>query len=128
MHQTILPLGLRAGKVMLAFSVLLIAVFFGLPAGHAATEANAKVPAASSYVAILKTAIMAIGGETTGITLSTGNAGVYELDLGGSATLMKEAEALNGQKVIVVGDLATKAGVEVKERRIIAVKSLHAAN
>lgn len=75
----------------------------------------------------LRTGIMAIGGETTGTILSIPGQGTYELDLSGNAELQKSAEALSGQPVKVKGTLAIKAGVEVKERRIIKVDRLEAA-
>jgi hypothetical protein len=81
-----------------------------------------------SYQGILKTGIVAIGGETTGVTLATDNDGVFELDFGRSERLQRLSEKLNGKKVTVMGDYKPRPGVEVKERRIILVKTLVAAN
>lgn len=74
----------------------------------------------------LQTGVMAIGAETTGITLTTETNGVYELDLK-NPKLKASAEALNGKTVTVEGIYKPRPGVEVKERRIIEVKRLAAA-
>jgi len=71
--------------------------------------------------------VMAIGGETTGVVLKTKESGVYELDLGRNKELEKAAEALNGKSVVVVGVYKPREGVEVRERRIIEVKTLNGA-
>ncbi len=93
-----------------------------------AEEKPKEKPApAKSYTGTLKTGIVAIGGETTGITLTTADSGVYELDLGADKELKKKAEDLNGKKVKVVGDYKPRPGVEKKERRIIVTTSLSAA-
>ena len=79
-----------------------------------------------SYEGILSTGVVAIGGETTGVTLKTEKDGVFQLDLGKDEHLKKSAEELNGKKVRVTGDYKPRPGVEVKERRIILVKTLQA--
>jgi hypothetical protein len=90
--------------------------------------ARDQTPAAlKTFEGTLKTGMRAIGGETTGIILTTPAEGVYELALK-SPELKAVAEKLNGQKVLVEGIYKPRPGVEVKERRIIDVKSLTAAN
>lgn len=79
-----------------------------------------------SYEGILKTGMMAIGGETTGIILTTATEGTFELALQ-SPELKAAAEKLNGKKVIVEGLYKPRKGVEIKQRRIIEVHSLAAA-
>jgi len=74
----------------------------------------------------LQTGIMAIGGETTGTTI-TANGVTWELDLGRNAALRKKAEELNGKQALVRGELTRRQGVEVKERWIVKVNSLEAA-
>jgi hypothetical protein len=74
----------------------------------------------------LQTGVMAIGAETTGVTLTTASGEVYELDLK-NPKLKQSAESLNGKKVSVEGIYKPRPGVEVKERRIIDVKRLAAA-
>ena len=90
-------------------------------------KTEGKPAPAKTYTGTLKTGVMAIGGETTGITLTTADDGIYELDLGADKELKKKADELNGKKVTVVGEYKPKEGVEKKERRIIATKSLGAA-
>ena len=87
---------------------------------------DAIQPPLKSYRGLLKTGVVAIGGETTRVTLTTKTNGVFELDLK-SAELKKTGEGLNGKQVVVVGEYKPRPGVEIKERRIIEVKTLSAA-
>ncbi len=80
-----------------------------------------------SVVGTLKTGIVAIGGETTGSTI-TANKVTWELDFGKNADLRALAEKLNGKQVAVTGSLEVRAGVEVKQRWIVTVSSLKAAD
>jgi hypothetical protein len=73
----------------------------------------------------LRTGIVAIGGETTGTVLET-DKGSFELDLGRDKQLRQLADKLDGKGVVVKGTLTVRKGVEVKERRIIRVRSLQA--
>lgn len=79
-----------------------------------------------TVVGKLKTGIVAIGGETTGATI-TANGITWELDFGGNETLRDEAKSLNGRQVLVRGTLERKSGVEIRERWIVTVKKLKAA-
>ena len=74
----------------------------------------------------LETGIVAIGGETTGTIIKSGNV-TWELDLGGDAKLVAQAEKLNMKKALVRGAYYKKPGVEIAERHIVKVKSLAAA-
>ena len=74
----------------------------------------------------LKTGIVAIGGETTGTIVRT-KAGTFELEFGKDKELRALAKKLDGKEVVVSGPLQVRKGVEVKERRIITVKTLKAA-
>lgn len=100
----------------------------GTAALQAAPETKPAAPAAGvqRFEGILEAGIMAIGGETTGVILKTKDQGTYELDLAGE-TLRAAAEKLSGKAVVVEGEYKPRPGVEIKERRIIAVKSLKAA-
>jgi hypothetical protein len=75
----------------------------------------------------LMTGIMAIGGETTGTIITIPKQGTYELDIRGNKELQKAAADLKGKQVKVTGTLAIRAGVEVRQRRIIKVDTLAAA-
>lgn len=76
-------------------------------------------------VGTLRTGVVAVGGETTGITI-TSKGITWELDFGKDAELKKAAEKLNGKKVAIEGTLERRAGVEVKERWILTVTKLKA--
>ncbi|EAQ80158.1 hypothetical protein [Blastopirellula marina] len=74
----------------------------------------------------LQTGLVAIGGETTGTTI-TAKGITWELELGSSEELRKMAETLDGKQAKVTGSLERRAGVEVAERWIVTVKKLTAA-
>jgi hypothetical protein len=77
------------------------------------------------YSGVIKTGVVAIGGETTGTTLDVaGSNEHYELDLHGDAALIKQAGNLSSKQVTVSGYLTTKKGVEIAERKIIVVTSI----
>ena len=76
-----------------------------------------------TFVGTIRTGIVAIGGETTGTTI-TAKGITWELDLGTNAELRAAAEKLNGKQATVTGTLERRAGVERKERWIITVSSL----
>jgi hypothetical protein len=82
----------------------------------------------ASFEGVLATGVAAIGGETTGVTLKTEKNDVFELDLGKDENLKKLAQQLSGRKVIVTGEYKPQSGVEVKQRRIIVVKTLKPVN
>jgi hypothetical protein len=71
----------------------------------------------------LTTGIQAIGGETTGATVTAGEI-VWELDLDGTRELRGIALKLNGQRVLVTGHLTRKVGVEIPVRWIVKVSTL----
>jgi hypothetical protein len=76
-----------------------------------------------TVVGTLRTGIVAIGGETTGTTI-TAKGIKWELDFGKNAELHTAAEKLNGKVVTVSGTLVRHAGVEIKERWIMTVTNL----
>ncbi|PQO43073.1 hypothetical protein [Blastopirellula marina] len=69
----------------------------------------------------LHSGIVAIGGETTGTTI-TAQGLTWELDFGDNAEFRKLAETLDGQQVRVAGSLKRRAGVEIKDRWILTVE------
>jgi hypothetical protein len=71
----------------------------------------------------LRTGVAAVGGETTGVVLRT-ERGTFELDLGQSGELRGKAAGLDGKRVTVTGRLRIRPGVEVRERRVVAVETL----
>jgi hypothetical protein len=73
----------------------------------------------------LRTGVVAIGAETTGIIIETRD-GNYELDFGSDQQLRKKAEKLNGKTIVVAGTLNARKGIEIRERRIVTVTSLEA--
>ncbi len=74
----------------------------------------------------LRTGIMAIGGETTGTTI-TARGATWELDLGREGALRSRAESLSGKRAVVRGSLEVRPGVEKRQRWIVTVTALEAA-
>ncbi|HVF65072.1 MAG TPA: hypothetical protein VNE58_13865 [Casimicrobiaceae bacterium] len=70
----------------------------------------------------LRTGVMAIGAETTGITLTTKDGVTWELQLTGAQKA--KAEKLAGKSVAVAGIAREKPGVEIRKRRILEVRRL----
>ena len=69
------------------------------------------------------TGLAAIGGETTGAAIKADGI-TFELDFGGDETLAAAAEQADGKLAKVRGRLERRAGVEIKERWIMHVRSL----
>ena len=90
------------------------------------TKVSAEDSINVTVVGTLRTGIVAIGGETTGTTI-TANGITWELEFGKNAAIRKSAEKLNGKKVIVKGSLERRKGVEIRQRWIVTVKGLRAA-
>lgn len=89
----------------------------------AADPAAADESITVTVVGTLRTSVVAIGGETTGTTV-TAKGITWELDFGKDAELRAAAEKLDGKLVTVTGTLERRAGVEIKERWIVVVTSL----
>src|SRR5438105_580119 len=98
------------------WKALLLASLIGFSA-HAAEAQKVEVSGK------LKTGVVAIGGETTGVTVEAKD-GTYELDLGKDEALNVMVADLNGKMVQVTGTLETRKGVEGKERKVIVVSKL----
>lgn len=75
----------------------------------------------------LQHGVFAIGGETTGTTISADKI-TLELDLQDNQELLKTAEQLNGKLVAVTGQLYQINGPERGPRWIVKVKTLQAAS
>src|SRR5437016_14684286 len=90
-----------------------------LAADSAPTEESIIV----TVVGTLRTGFVAIGGETTGTTI-TAKGIKWELDFGKNAELRAAAEKLDGKQVTVTGTLEHRVGVEVRERWTVTVTSL----
>ena len=74
----------------------------------------------------LRTGVMAIGGETTGTTV-TARGATWELDLRGRPELASRAESLSGRRVVVSGSLEARPAVARRQRWILTVKTLEPA-
>jgi hypothetical protein len=78
----------------------------------------------------LKTGIVAIGGETTGTTITVkGKDSVpvtWELDLGGNEKLAALAKELDNKTALVTGTYAPRKGVTIPVRQIVKVTGLKA--
>jgi hypothetical protein len=73
----------------------------------------------------IKTGIVAIGGETTGTTITVKDV-TWELDLGGNKELAAAADKLNGKPALVTGTFTKVKGVERGERNVVKVTNLKA--
>lgn len=100
-------------------------VFLIVGIASAVDEKPAEDSIEVTVTGTLRTGIFAIGGETTGSTI-TAKGITWELDFGKNAGFRKTAEKLNGKKVIVHGTLERRKGVEIKERWIVTVTGLEA--
>lgn len=77
--------------------------------------------APGEWSGLVQAGLMAIGGETTGITLTTESA-VYELRATGA--MLSTLSDLSGQRVTIRGLLSEISGVELRKRRIIDVQEI----
>jgi hypothetical protein len=75
---------------------------------------------------LLKHGLVAIGGETTGTTI-TAKGLTWELDLGRDKSRAQLAEELSGKKALVTGTLEVRKGIEVEQRWIVTVSTLKPA-
>ena len=74
-------------------------------------------------VGVVRTGVMAIGGESTGTTVSALGF-TWELDLGGNEAFADLARKSSGTELNVKGTVTVKQGVERGRRVIVVVKEL----
>ena len=74
-------------------------------------------------VGTIRTGSVAIGGETTGVTI-TAKGITWELDLGKNPEFAKTAKKFNGKQATVTGSLERRQGIEIPVRYIVIVKSI----
>lgn len=79
-----------------------------------------------SMVGTLDAQVFAIGGETTGVVISSKGI-TWELDFGDQPNLRELANQLHGTKVRVQGELAARKGIEIQQRWMVNVASLQPA-
>ncbi len=95
--------------------------------GNLVPEMSEAKPAGDSIqvdiVGTIETGIMAIGGETTGMIVTSGNI-TWELQV--ADNMRETAESFNGKQARVKGRLEKKAGVEIAERWIVTIDSIGA--
>lgn len=75
----------------------------------------------AEWSGVVATGAVALGGETSGLTLTTPEA-VYELRAAGAARDL--LERANGQQVTLRGRLLERVGVELRKRRTIDVQEI----
>src|SRR5947207_1141086 len=102
-------------------TAILVAV--ALLAGSSMDAADKKGKGADSFIKItakgaLRTGLVAIGGETTGTTITTKD-GTLELDFGKNKKLRDLAAKLDKKPVEVTGTLTMRQGVENPRTRLI---------
>jgi hypothetical protein len=110
------------GIAMLAKYLLLVGLAWSLTALALAADPPRKVELKGT----LRTGVVAIGGETTGIVLET-KEGNFELQLGKQQELRELAKKLSDKPVEVTGTLEIRRGVEIPQRRIVTVTTLKEA-
>src|SRR6187200_11432 len=94
-----------------------------LDAAKTADDKPAPDSVTVKVVGLLRTGIVAIGGETTGTTI-TAKGVTWELDLGRNSDFGEIAKKLNGKQATVTGSLERKMGVEIPSRFIVTVISI----
>ena len=77
---------------------------------------------AGEWTGRITSGLMAVGGETTGISIVAGQER-FELQ-GADQTLRQRLQELSGKTVTIRGTLVTRPGVEVRVRRIITVTEI----
>lgn len=110
----------------LALILLAFAFIAGVPTMTYAKEPDPKDDVGYIEVemaGIIRTGVMAIGGESTGTTI-TALGFTWELDLGGNEDFAKFAQKSHGMEVVVKGTVTVKQGVERGRRVIVVVKKL----
>jgi hypothetical protein len=110
---------------MKALTAFVLAVLFGITT-LAADKPDLEDSINVAVIGTLRTGVVAIGGETTGTTI-TAKGITWELDLGKNGEFVEAAKNFSGKKVVVQGSLVRRPGVEVKERWIVAVTGLQAS-
>lgn len=76
-----------------------------------------------TVVGTLRSGIVAIGGESTGTTI-TAKGITWELEFGKNAAFRTAAAKLDGKRVTVQGSLERRRGIEIRERWIVTVTDL----
>ena len=79
-----------------------------------------------TVVGTLRWGIVAIGGESTGSTI-TSQGITWELEFGKNQLRRSAAAKLDGREATVQGSLERRRGVEIRERWIVTVTGLRAA-
>ncbi|MFT4549061.1 MAG: hypothetical protein ACI9UA_001498 [Pseudoalteromonas tetraodonis] len=102
--------------------LFLVLIGFSLPDSRAADQESIHV----TVTGRLQTGIVAIGGETTGTTI-TAKGVTWELHFGQELMLSERVSKLGGKLVTVSGSLARRKGVETGERWIVSVTKLKMA-
>jgi len=97
-----------------------------LPAALAASDKDDDVYIKVDIKGKIRTDVVAIGGETTGITIQVKNV-TWELDLGDNKEFHELAKKLNGQLALVKGTYHEVPGVEIPQRHIVKVDDLKPA-
>jgi hypothetical protein len=112
-------------SAVVAFTALLVSVVTAETRDQAADKEN-KESIKVEIQGQLRTGVLAIGGETTGVTITASNL-TFELEFADGSGLAAKAEDLNGRDVVVTGKLEGRKGVEIPLRYIVEVESLKAA-
>ncbi|MEZ6046487.1 MAG: hypothetical protein R3C11_13135 [Planctomycetaceae bacterium] len=93
------------------------------PAQPAAAVSNVPDSIEVKVVGTLSTGVVAIGGETTGVTITSGNI-TWEVDFSQAPEMGKMAQELVNSKVMLEGNLERRAGVEISSKDIVIARNL----
>lgn len=115
-------------KAVLCLLVAAMLSFGATPMTFAADkEPPAKQDSGGSIevdmVGVVRSGVMAIGGESTGTTISALGF-TWELDLQGNKEYADLARKWNGKELVVKGTLTVRQGVERGRRVIVVVKKM----
>jgi len=104
-------------------SILLFVSISMLAVARPAIGADQSGSITVDVTGVLHAGIVAIGGETTGVTISAKGI-TWELEFGDDRELRESASRLDGKMVRVQGSLERRKGIEVAERWIVTVGGL----
>lgn len=90
-----------------------------------ATNKAERPAAAEHFTGTLHGGIVAIGAETTGWVLETGDQGRIDVDV---SKISDEAAALDGQRVVIEGSLVTVNWTERGARRMLMADTIRPAD
>src|SRR5262249_61027226 len=117
------PFPLTGEAAMLSKLCVSFALVLALTLSTSADDKTKEKPG-EGYVKVevkgkVQTGIVAIGGETTGMTITARPGLAWALDAGTNKELREQLEKLNGKMAVVKGELTTREGGTIRRVRVI---------